>query len=559
MKKWIALALTLCMCLSMFAGCRNQNSGPDLSTLPKPEQMEVSSEPTQAPADAPDPNEPSAEELLVYTLTDADLDTFREKLAVCKQAALNNADYDTLDACFEEMDDAYGLLESQQGVASILYCCNEKDEEAKGRHLKSVEMLTDAHDELMLALQEIYYSDSRVKDFVFENWTEEDFAQLESYTSENAELEQQNEETLVAYHVLDEEELRTGIAPYYTSLIANNQKIAQLSGYENYYEYAYKLVYGRDYDTAQVNTVRKYIQEYLVPTSEWALNSFVSRFRRLEPDQQELVVTFMEESSKDLPTDYLEHYAKQLPEGLREDMLHMRRNRRAVFSDHPDARAGAFTMSIDGKPVCFFGPGYDGIMTVTHETGHYCSCLHMDLNALPMDLAELQSQGNEWMMIYYMQNELEPATYRALRDYKMYTDICTILIATMVDDFEQRIYENPNSVNFTDKDFDAVADAVCADYGGKEFIKNYVVDFNYYWRMVTMDSPVYYISYAMSGLAAVSLYTVAMEDPELAYETLAHLIMDAEPELGFQENLEMVNLKGPFHEEVYQKIADLYK
>ena len=73
-----------------------------------------------------------------------------------------------------------------------------------------------------------------------------------------------------------------------------------------------------------------------------------------------------------------------------------------------------------------------------------------------------------------------------------------------------------------------------------------------------MESPVYYVSYAMSDVAALNLYTIASQDREKAYEIYGNLLKDLDMELGFQENLKKVGLSGPFDSTVYEAIASMY-
>ena len=214
-------------------------------------------------------------------------------------------------------------------------------------------------------------------------------------------------------------------------------------------------------------------------------------------------------------------------------------------------------MNIGEDAICYFGPGYDGTLTLVHEMGHYASTLNLDLNACPMDLAELHSQGNEWLFMNQVREELDPNVYAVIRDYKMYMDMCTILVSFMVDDFEERIYTTDVS-GYTREDFDAVADEVCQAYGGVDFVNNFLTDFQSYWRLVVMESPVYYVSYAMSDVAALNLYTIASQDTQQAYEIYGHLLKDLDMELGFQENLKQVGLSGPFDSTVYEAIASMY-
>lgn len=554
MKKWIAMLLALCLSFSLLAGCQPQVP----ETQPATQETQTSTETTEA-TETTKPSEdlPSAEELLVYTLTQEELDKYYADLESCKTMALEGTDRAGLEALSDSLDEQYENIQKQQTIAFVNYSRDQTDEEATELHLDATDKQTKAYDAMMLMLREVSASDSPIKDVLFEDWTEEGLKMLSAYTSEIAQLEKENEELVVEYQALSQEELAEGIIPLYQKLIANNNRIAQIYGYDNYYTYGYDVVYARDYTTDTVQQARDFAIEYLVPAVPAILQQFALGFQSLTQAEQQVVAAFMEGSYRDTDKDYVNLYIDSLPEDLQEVMNHLWQYDRAIFADKDGAKEGAFTVNIGEDAVCYFGPGYDGTLTLVHEMGHYASTLNLDLDECPMDLAELHSQGNEWLFMNELREELNPNVYAVIRDYMMYMDMCTILVSFMVDDFEERIYTTDVS-GYTREDFDAVADAVCQAYGGADFVNNYLTDFQSYWRLVVMESPVYYVSYAMSDVAALNLYTIASQDTEKAYEIYGHLLKDVDSDLGFQENLKEVGLSGPFDSEVYEAVAKMY-
>lgn len=553
MKKWIAMLLALCLSFSLLAGCQPQVP----ETQPTTQETQTSTETTEA-TEATKPSEdlPSAEELLKYTLTQEELSKYYADLESCKTMALEGTDREGLEALSDSLDEQYDNIQKQQTIAFVNYSRDQTDEAATQLHLDATDKLTKAYDAMMLMLREVNASESPIKDVLFEDWTEEDLKMLSAYTSEIAQLEKENEELVVQYQALSQEELAEGIIPLYQKLIANNNRIAQIYGYDNYYTYGYDVVYARDYTTDTVQQARDYAIKYLVPTVPAILQQFALGFQSLTQAEQQVVAAFMEGSYQDTDKDYVNLYIDSLPEDLQEVMNHLWQYDRAIFADSTGAKEGAFTVNIGDDAICFFGPGYDSTLTLVHEMGHYASTLNLDLDECPMDLAELHSQGNEWLFMNELQDALDPKVYAVIRDYKMYMDMCTILVSFMVDDFEERIYTT-NVSGYTKEDFDAVAEEVCQAYGGADFVNNYLTDFQSYWRLVVMESPVYYVSYAMSDVAALNLYTIASQDREKAYEIYGHLLKDVDLDLGFQENLKKVGLSGPFDSQVYEAIAKM--
>ena len=214
--------------------------------------------------------------------------------------------------------------------------------------------------------------------------------------------------------------------------------------------------------------------------------------------------------------------------------------------------AGAFTSYVYSteSPLCYFGPGYQSSLTVVHEMGHYYAATFEGGFDLPMDLAELQSQGNEWLMIAYLEKSFSSAAYEVLVDYMLYEQLCTVVICVIIDQFEQSVYQTDVSA-ISDPDYlDSIMRRVCSSYGGITFISEYVTDINYYWRAVVLENPVYYISYGTSGLAALGLYLLAESDFDTAVAAYIEMVETA-PTQGFCEAIEGAGLFSPFQESTY--------
>ena len=78
-----------------------------------------------------------------------------------------------------------------------------------------------------------------------------------------------------------------------------------------------------------------------------------------------------------------------------------------------------------------------------------------------------------------------------------------------------------------------------------------------YWRVVCIESPVYDISYAVSGLSALELYAHAQENSyESAQEIYLYLASEVDKELGFFEQLTLAGLSLPTETNIYSKLTD---
>jgi oligoendopeptidase F len=229
---------------------------------------------------------------------------------------------------------------------------------------------------------------------------------------------------------------------------------------------------------------------------------------------------------------------------------------RVVFTEEENAREGAFTTLVGMEPFCFFGPGYHNVSTVIHELGHFYGAVEGDMMETPLDLAETQSQGNEWLFAAFLQDQLPEGTYRAYLSYKLYEVIAETLVQLAVDAFEKAVYSHPNVENLTQADFELIMAEVAQAYGGIQFFNKNITDLQSYWKMVVVESPVYYISYAVSSMAALNIYTLATENREEATNVYCRLAENDDYDDGFLAIITDAGLPGPFQEDVYEDTFD---
>jgi oligoendopeptidase F len=131
-----------------------------------------------------------------------------------------------------------------------------------------------------------------------------------------------------------------------------------------------------------------------------------------------------------------------------------------------------------------------------------------------------------------------------------------ILLCLMVDEFESQVYTTDIS-GYTAKDFDALMNSVATQYFDLGYIQRNMGDINAYWREVVVEQPVYYISYGVSVISSIDLYTMALEDFEGAIATYQNICENPQEGMGFQDTITAAGLIGPFQEEFYINIVEL--
>ncbi len=544
MKKILCLLLALCLSFAVLAGCQVK--------IPMPVSPE-----TTAPQIV-EPENPYNKHL-VYTMTDADMEKFFADLLALEQLYLQDAPIEQIEEAETALEELADFIDDQCSIANIIYCCDTTDNTASERYLKSEEISNKIADEFMLCARRIYESDAPNKDYFFQDWTDAEMERLMHYTPRVTELEQRNAELLVAYRDLKDPSSAPEMVVIYRELVKNNNEIARIYGYENYYEYAYAVGYDRDYAPALVETMGDYVNTYLLPSCKKALSTFQSEYEDLSYIQQLKMSNLIFQDYDAGGVNYVKRYMETLPDTARDAMNKMFQEDRVVFTDEHNAREGAFTTLAGKEPFCFFGPGYQSAGTLIHELGHFYGAVEGDFYTVPLDLAETQSQGNEWLFTVFLKGELSEDVYECYVDYKLYEVIAGTLVQLAVNDFEKAVYSHPNVEDMTKADFEAIMAQVAESYGGIEFFSENVADLQSYWKMVVVESPVYYISYAVSGMAALNIYTIAVKDMERATEVYCSLIEMDDYEDGFLAIISDAGLSGPFKEDVYVDIYNMFK
>ncbi len=546
--KWIALLLALLFCLGGLASC--------IVILPpegEPQAVgtvESETEPTR-----------SMPSVLSFTLSEETVAEFEAALQSLRRVFLDSQTSDEeREQALTAAEDLQGFIVGQTQVAEILFYCNVEDASLSEQYTWAMEVYTETYEDLMTFSRELYLSESTGKTLYFEDWTEEEIRAMLGYSEEQTELEQTISRLLVDYEQLSEEEFHARAPEIYLELIPLRNRLAQLNGYDTYWDYATEVVYGRDYGRAELEQMRTYVKRYLVPLCDDALKSFQAKYAVLSADQQELMWNIISEDYDSFGTDYVSAYVGVFSEEARAEMLSMLDGERSIFTDADSAMSGAFTAYLYGAeiPFCYFGPGYQGSYTVVHELGHYYSMLCNGGMASQYDLSEIHSQGNEILFNAFLAEAIDPAVSEALDAYQLFDGLSVIVVGMILDEFEASCYAGGVS---SAAELDRILSEVAQDYGGLDYIGSHLTDMRSYWKYAAVDSSVYYVSYSVSMLSALQLRGVADRSMEAGIEAYLRLsdFSDLEEEPSLFALLELAGLKAPTEESLYVLYASMIK
>lgn len=486
-------------------------------------------------------------------------------------------EYDIVDALHTELYDLVLYAITHRQIAEIDYYCDMGNKELEDRYSEMMDYCTEIIATFYSLAQPFYDScyreffyygmtDPEIKAYIFEANAVAD----EEYTS----LVNRNNEIELDMLAISDPTVTNEILDLYAEFVANNNRIAEILGYSNYLEYAYKNVYSRDYTYQDVSVVVDYVKKYIAPEfvnvyKKW--NSLSYTNEDVNDYYSQVDKSFFTNEKGNLTlNDYI-------------DTLNFTSNpdKQISFSDEFNKLIsngnlfrgqyqGAFVTSLYALdlPIAYFGPGYDNAFTVAHEFGHYMNEIYNgDVENQSYDLLEMHSQGNELLYLNTLKRSLTMGGYKLVEVYTYVNMLYTIMAGLAVDTFEQAVYLNyydgPNSDTImadgkiTSNEYDLLYASIIEDFGTKGY-----QDTNYWRYGMTITSPCYYVSYSMSALGVLQLPGVAKyQSKNAATEAYLKLFTytDENPDMTTAEVLEYAGLYSFTDEEMYKAIAKFLK
>ena len=565
MKSTIKILALLLALLMLFTSCdfagANETESSTGTVTEAPSQLESKSE-TETEAE---PEEERYRDTIsrtrkevesMITLKNGEFEKAEAKLKEFESLAIVSTDYEAVDALYAEFEDMFYYLDTQISLANIVYDLNHKNTEASSRYLDNYELFGDLYNEYMFTCRNVYEK-SPIRDELFADWTEEEIKMLLNYTPESQELREANEALLIEFNELSGASNNEKKAEIYVQIIKNNNRIAELAGYDNYYDYATVEIYGRDYSVEEVNAFKSYIVKYLVSHFGTFNNNWSTYYGSLNSYGQTYMRKFLYEPFDSLDVNYFDGYVNSYDNSTGEGFRDLLENRNLIFSMSPNSHQSAYQTYLEDyeTPFCLFGSSGQSTSTIVHEMGHYYASLYVP-HVASYDVAEIQSQANEFLLLKYLDGKMDADIYEALEAYNVYNAVSMIIVCAAIDEFEQKVYSIENIDGYTLDQFNSIMSEVCDPYGGVNFFRNNITDINEYWLAVCPNSPVYYISYATSSIAALNIYTMAKSDEAGARESYRKLIEEIEENDGFKTVLGKIGLSSPFEEESMKKLSE---
>lgn len=497
---------------------------------------------------------------LSFNLTEEDLFVFCEAVDTFESLAIEGKSAARVIEAYYELEALYEYIDSQSVAAYVQYYSDLSSESGQENFMLAQSIASDARVRLNEAYAEILDSGSPMCTLLFAGWSDEQLAALSVDRAAISVLEEKNAALLTEYNALVQDDAWGDVVNrIYADFVSNNNEIAILSGYENYYAYA-THGYNRDYGEEEREAFRAYVKTYVIPLYEKTLNRFYEISSGLNLSQREWInaLTVQPYTAHSVVKRYVDGYIDSFTPALAENMSSMFEKDVMVIGTANGAYQGAFTtyLSLYEEPIAYFASGSMDALTVIHENGHYAAFCSLGSSNLPgLDLCETHSQGNEWLFISYLGDRLDPAVHEALTLVRLLNGLNVVIYATVVDECEELIYTA--NTPYSAEEYDTLIDSVIASYGS--YVQESFPNLRNYFKMVAVNSPVYYLSYATSELASMSLYQIAEEDFETAIGAYTALVETVTPDSRFLASLNAAGILSPFEEETFVKLTEVFE
>ena len=439
--------------------------------------------------------------------------------------------------------DAYDAFCTNYALANIYYCKDLTDPQWEAEYNLCLEMASevDALLDRMLydladsPLREELESDAYFGQNFFDNY-EGDSLWDEGFTA----LMEEESRLQSEYYALSAQaqEMDMGselfyatcgakMAELFADLVALRQEIAQYVGYDDYLSFAYDFYYFRDYTPQQVQLLLEDIRQQLVPlyrdTAEsdiWLLASQYST--------QEQTFAYSKNAAAAMGGIPAEAFAL-LEKAKLYDISYSQNKYPASFETY------LYTYY---EPYVFLNPTMRIMdrLTFTHEFGHFCNDYASYGTVAGIDVAEVFSQGMEYLSLCYGEDST------AMRKLKMLDSLCVYVEQAAYASFEQQVYAL-DAEELTAEKIRQIYEQVGTNFGFDvwQWDSRSFVNITHFYT-----NPMYVISYVVSNDAALQLYEMEREETGSGLKVFEDNLTTQEP--YFLAFVESAGLKSPFTE-----------
>ena len=415
-------------------------------------------------------------------------------------------------ALYPELLVLYDELYTQNELAYIQMCRNPDDEAASAESGRAAAAFAEASDLIYTALAGALGGPHGAElSALMPEGQAEGFTDYAPLSADDAAAMNAEDELIRQYYLLpDDAGFADAAGELYLKLIALRRAEAERAGFDSYPEYAYYMLYGREYEPSDMRALQRVTKAQLAPLMVRCYASFAEPDFGAPPSDEELL------------SDIAARIGGVSPE-LSEAMDALLRGRLYCLGTSDELLEMGYTASLPAYRTAFLfncaDTRFRAYKDAVHEFGHFNAAYHDPTPMLfqldNIDVAEMQAQGLELLFLPALQDILakDERERGAVAAAVLGEMLDSVVSGCLYDEFEQAAYAMSEP---TVADLHALERKLLIEYGLDGL---YDVD-EPGWVYINhlFDRPCYYISYAASALPALDLWLLSLRDHDAAVD-----------------------------------------
>lgn len=448
-----------------------------------------------------------------YTRYDSSI--FSDKMQELKNLSSEPGNNEAIISLYNELLDEIDYVTTMYVLADIHYYFDVQDDAWQAEQIYMIEQVKDVYDIFQIGIRDLLdtsYNGAMTSYLghelasTYRNY-EELTPEEKALSLEEAELVQDYYE-LAAGNYTDDQEYNEVIGEKFLELRDCRIKMAADEGYDNYAEYASFYYYYRDMEIDEIKKFCNVIKQELVPL-------YLAFDENYSDEDLQLVIS-MPSYEPDEIIEMVGRYVGDISYELENAWNYMTDHKLYDIGTSETKADIGFTISLPYYNAAFIydspvGSASD-VRTMIHEFGHFTNDYYRRGPSLYEydipDLFEVHSQGLEVLYLDYFPDMFGEAGDAFVYDW-FYDITYTIIYYAYITELEMWIYENPDAeLSAINQESKRLLEEYKIDYYGAEEEEDY--DWTYSSHM--MMSPMYSLSYAVSGMAVLNIWQRNQED-----------------------------------------------
>ncbi len=329
-------------------------------------------------------------------------------------------------------------------------------------------------------------------------------------------------------------ELNEKVGPIFVKLVKIRTELAKLNGYDNYADLADDM-YLRDYEPEDLEKLYAAVKKIGPRFFELYYESDASFAFTEEAPEQDLATTLNKLQSAGSKIDPIVSDSVEL----------LKKHHLFNIGSDDNRMDGAFATVFVENQVPFIymkANGVTDLQTLSHEIGHFTD---YRLNASPnnlvygggnLDISEIQANGLQSLYTNFYDEIYGVELGKKAASANLMDQLTNVIDGCIYDEFQREVYAHPD---MTLDEINKTYARIASEYGDETDDES-----AYWWQYVshTFDSPLYYVSYATSGIAALQLWDNSQTDFKGACKTWRKIIDAGCYNYGYRELMAKVKL-----------------